>query len=381
MRASAFRGAAPSTSHFLSMHLSKITLLSILALTSRTFACDLCGCYTPRLEVVHEKPFNFFAGIAEQFTHFGTDRCNGDKVDNPTDQHLDSSITQAIAGVKFWQNRLGVQANVPFIYRSYRRPEGFEIEHGDESGLGDVSLLANFVVFKTDTGHRTESGGFSKDGKRPALAARGEPDFSASFNLIAGIKFPTGDTDRLLEESEEGHHAAGGGAPAGEEHGQMGEGHGHEHVKAPANGIHGHDLALGTGSYDGVFGAQTFVRYQRVFFQADVQYTVRGEGDHSYNFADDLQWRGGPGAYVLRRGGDSLSVQCVLSGETKGYDTFEGERAVDSGITSLYIGPRVNASFGRFSGEVEVDLPVIMNTTDFQTTADYRIRAGISIAF
>ena len=80
------------------MHLSKLTLLALISLhlTTRLLACDLCGCYTPRLEVVHEKSSGFYAGIAEQFTHFGTDRFNGDEVDNPTDQHLDSSITQVI---------------------------------------------------------------------------------------------------------------------------------------------------------------------------------------------------------------------------------------------------------------------------------------------
>ena len=341
------------------MHLSKFTL-SILLLTaaSRTFACDLCGCYTPRLEVVPEQTVGFYAGVGEQFTHFGTDRINGEKVANPTGQHLDSSITQFVVVATFAQSRFSMQVSVPYIYRSFQRPEGFDIEHGTESGLGDVSLLANFVVFNTDRAARSEPRGLSKDGKCAAISRRAEPDFSASLNFLAGLKFPTGDSSRIKEEFAES-----------------------EVEGAPASGIHGHDLALGTGSYDGVFGVRTFVRYKALFFQGDAQFTLRGRGHYSYRYANDLQWNGGPGVYLYRRAGDSLAVQCAVSGETKGYDTFQGEHALDTGVTSLYVGPRVIAFFVRINGDIGLDLPVIMNTTDFQTTPDYRIRAGLSIRF
>lgn len=95
----------------------------------------------------------------------------------------------------------------------------------------------------------------------------------------------------------------------------------------------------------------------------------------------NLRWDGGPGVYLHRRGGNVLALQCAVSGETKGYDKFQGEDALDSGLTSLYVGPRVTASFGRINGDIGVDLPVIMNTTKFQTTPDYRIRAGLTIHF
>lgn len=77
------------------MQLSKFTL-SILSISiaAPSFACDLCGCYTPHLEVIPEKSVGFYAGAAEQFTSFGTDRIDGRKVDNPTGQYLDSSNTQ-----------------------------------------------------------------------------------------------------------------------------------------------------------------------------------------------------------------------------------------------------------------------------------------------
>lgn len=342
------------------MHLSKLALLFVLSLhtATRLLACDLCRCATPRLEVVHQKSSGFYAAVAEQFTHFGTDRFNGDEVANPTDQHLDSAITQVVAGVTFGQNRFGLQLNVPYIHRSYQRPEGFAIERGHESGLGDLSLLANVVVFKAGGLRPDLDGLLSGDGKSVIKPPRGEPNFSASLNVLTGVKFPTGETSRLKEEFHEV-----------------------EIEGAPESGIHGHDLALGTGSYDGVFGLQSFVRYRAVFFQADAQFTLRGHGHYSYRFAHDLQGNGGPGVYLYRRAGNSIALQAVVAGETKGYDRFQGERAKDSGLTSLYIGPRVTAAFGRIRGDLGVDLPVLMHTTSFQTTADYRIRAGLSIHF
>lgn len=342
------------------MHLSKSILISLITLTaaSRAFSCDLCGCYTPRLQVIHDRPVGFYFSVAEQFTHFSVDRFNGDKIDNPTGQHLDSSITQAVIGAAFLGHRLGLQLNVPYIYRSYKRPEGFAIEHGDESGLGDLSLLTNVVVFRTGEPPREEPGTFTKDGKTPAPMRPSEPDFSAALSLIAGIKFPTGDASRLREEFNEV-----------------------EVEGAPESGIHGHDLALGTGAYDGIFGAALDLRYRALFFQADVHYALRGSGRYSYRYADDLQWNGGPGVYLYRRDRDAIGLQCVISGETKGYDRFQGERALDTGLTSLYVGPRITGSVGNVRGEVGVDLPVIMNTTAFQTTPEYRIRAGFTIQF
>ena len=60
------------------------------------------------------------------------------------------------------------------------------------------------------------------------------------------------------------------------------------------SGIHGHDLTLGTGSYDGIFGGRTSLRYKDFFFQGDLQFTLRGDGLHQYHFANDLSWGGGP---------------------------------------------------------------------------------------
>jgi hypothetical protein len=332
-------------------------------------ACDLCGCFTPQLEAVSQDPATYdqaggtplaswrsrlYAGVAEQFTHFGTVQVDGREVANPTGQYLDSSITQFLAGYSLTP-RLALQINLPLIYRSFERPEGFEIDRGTESGLGDISLLAKYVLFRTEKGGRAHVD-FS-DSKSPHMVTK-EPDLTASVVLLAGVKFPTGDSSRLKEEFNEDV------VPG-----------------APPSGIHGHDLALGTGSYDGIFGGQTSVRYRSFFFQADAQFALRGEGAHQYEPANDISWSGGPGYYLVRNRHTIIGIQFVVSGEHKDVDRFRGEPAEDTGITSVFLGPRLLASIGKVSCELGLDVPVTIDNTALQTVSDYRIRAGVALRF
>jgi hypothetical protein len=246
--------------------------------------------------------------------------------------------------------------NLPLIYRSFERPEGFAIDRGTESGLGDISLLTKFVAYHTEIGGR-RAPAFDNEPKSPKMEMH-EPDFTASVVLLAGLKFPTGDSSRLKEEFNE----------------IMIPG-------APESGIHGHDLTFGTGSYDGIFGGQTSLRYQNWFFQGDLQFTLRGDGLHQYHFANDLSWGGGPGYYFIRRRDSILGLQFVVSGEHKDVDRFRGQPAEDTGITSVFLGPRITAAFGKISAELAVDLPVSIDNTALQVVPDYRIRGGIAIRF
>ena len=350
-----------------------VPILSIAASAGTARACDLCGCYTPQLDAFPqmqgETPFNqrmdasrnamrwwtsgLYGAIAEQFTHFGTVQVDGREVDNPTGQYENSSITQLVVGYGF-TSRFALQLNVPLIYRSFERPEGFTIDRGTESGLGDISLLAKVVLFQVDALARTET---VTDGKNTG-EIKHEPDFTASALLLLGIKFPTGDSSRIKEEFNEV-----------------------EIPGAPESGIHGHDLTLGTGSYDGIFGGRTSLRYKNIFFLADVQFALRGDGRHQYHFANDLSWSSGPGYYFLRRRDKMIGLQFVVSGEHKNVDRFQGRAAEDTGITSVFLGPRVVASFGRYSGEIGVDLPVSIENTALQVVPDYRINAGFSVQF
>ena len=324
-------------------------------------ACDLCGCFTPQQNTMSQMQSSdfpwwergWYGAVSEQFTRFGTLQDNGNEVPNPTGQYLNSSITQLVSGYEV-TSRFAVQINVPLIYREFKRPEGFEIQRGTVSGLGDMSLLLKTVFY-----HYASPAGrdFDVSGKNPVAIVR-ESDFTMSAVLLTGIKFPTGNSSRLKEEFHE-----------------------LEMPGAPESGIHGHDLTLGSGSYDGIFGEQTALRYKNMFFENNVQFAARTEGAHDYRFADDLMWNGGPGYYLVRNSNTVLGLQFVASGEYKGRDRFRGEPAVDTGISSVFLGPRVVASRGRWSVEASAELPVFIHNTSLQAVPDYRLHGAISVQF
>jgi len=105
------------------------------------------------------------------------------------------------------------------------------------------------------------------------------------------------------------------------------------------NAIHGHDLTLGTGSYDGIFGAQSSLRYKNFFAEPMAQFTLRGDGSHDYHFANDLTWNAGPGYYLVRKRETLVGCQCAVSGESKDVDRFQGRAAEDTGVTSVFVWP------------------------------------------
>ena len=331
---------------------------------ARSLACDLCGCAMP--DHPWEPRSGLYLGVSEQFTRYNKLQLDGHEIDNDARQFLDSSITQFLAGYNFAQS-FGVQVNVPYIYRDFRRTAETRIQEGTVSGLGDVSLLAHWMPIYRNT-----------------------TDFTFRARLIGGVKFPTGDSDRLKEEAEEGHthggHEEAAEKPAEPTHAE-GEAEHHEEEPAeeatlPESGIHGHDLALGSGSIDGVIGVDFFVRWKRAFCAAEAQYAIRSKGDHDYRYANDFQWSGGPGVYVIERDDYTLSFQAVCSGETKGKDEFRGQKSEDTAVTAVFLGPKITGTWkDRISAGVELAVPVDIDNSSLQAVPNYRVRGAISIAF
>jgi hypothetical protein len=337
---------------------------SVLLPAAAASACDLCGC-----ALIQHRDFlprvGWYAGASEQFTRYKTIQQDGHEVDNDARQKLNSSITQIFLGYNVTRS-VGVQVNVPFIYRSFRRSEETGIDEGSLGGLGDVSVLANWIPIHQQNG-----------------------DFTFSLKLTGGIKFPTGDGDRVKEEGAEDHHHAETGHEEntddhaeGEEH-EEAEAHEEiEHEHPPESGIHGHDLALGTGSVDGIVGGSVYARWRRVFVSGEVQYAIRGSGKHDYDFANDLLWSGGVGVVLIERETHTLAVQFVCSGETKGEDEFRGVRSDDTSATNVFLGPRLSGTWrDRLTADFELGIPVHQENSGVQIVPDYRLRAGLSWSF
>jgi hypothetical protein len=299
-----------------------------------SYACDLCAVYNASAARGENSP-GFHLTIAQQFTHSGTLQEEGEKISNPGDQYRDSSITSLLLGRNF-NSTFGVTLNVPYIHRTFRRLEGGVVETGTESGLGDIALLARFIPFRVF-----------------------EHDYSISLSLLGGIEFPTGDSGRLREEVNEV-----------------------EVPGAPTSGVHGNDLALGSGSFDGVVGTTAMGRWKRLFMSVDAQYFIRTRGDFGYRFGNELAVSGGPGAYLLFHEGMTLAMQANFTYESKARDRVAGEKRNDGITTSWYGGPGIVFTFGEhFSASVNADLPLRIYNRRVQSVPDYRLRGGVTWAF
>jgi hypothetical protein len=297
-------------------------------------ACDVCAVYIAT--EAQERRNGFRISVAEQYTRFDTRRLDGAEIANPG-EHENSAITQVVFGYQFTP-RVGLQLNLPLISRTFQRLEDGKLRHGDETGVGDLSLLANVLLVSNVTENSV---------------------FRAA--ALGGLKLPSGDPSRLREELSEGPES--------------------DNLNT-VSGLHGHDLALGSGSVDGIVGGQIFWSWRRLFLAAAGQWSIRTEGDIGYQYADDVTWLTGPGGYLLLEHDYSLSFQAVFSGETKGKDSLRGVPADDTGMTALYLGPSFGFTWGSsLNADIGADLPVLQNNTALQLVPDYRLRGGVTWRF
>jgi hypothetical protein len=191
--------------------------------------------------------------------------------------------------------------------------------------------------------------------------------YSFKIDLLAGVKFPTGDTDELDKEVEE--------ARIDEEL------YGKDHPHGAIGGIHPHDLTLGSGSWDGLFGISSSFRWKRWFFNNQTQYYLRTEG-HSYEFGDLIIVSGGPGGYVLMEDTFTLSLQANAFYETSGRDEVIGQVSNHTGMTAWYLGPLINVTWGEhFSAGVGANFPLRTYNHGLQTVPDYRVNGVFSWRF
>ncbi len=315
-------------------------------------ACDLCAVYNVTAARGVADP-GFTAGVAGQFTRFETLQRDGKRIADPAHQRMNSAISQVFASYNI-NTRVGVQFNLPVIDREFRRADGFKIDRGSESGLGDISLVGTVVPVRWE-----------------------EMNATFTWSVFGGVKFPTGDSRRIREEAaHNGHHEAMRGIRGPTLHHEDGEEEGWP------SGVHGHDLALGSGSFDGIVGSGVFTRWERLFLNASFQYAIRSVGDYHYRYADDLTWIGGPGVFILMSEKTTLALQAVVSGEDKGLDEFHGKSATDTGITSVFLGPQLNVTFtDRLGAQLGADFPVLLDNTAVQLVPDWRLRAAVSVRF
>lgn len=89
-------------------------------------------------------------------------------------EYLKSLSSQLFVGYNV-NNRPGVQVNLPVIYRDYGRAGA----HANEAGIGDASLIGNFLVYQEI-----------------------EENFTFNWTALGGVKFPTGNSKHHNDEPD-----------------------------------------------------------------------------------------------------------------------------------------------------------------------------------
>lgn len=329
--------------------LARAFALSFLfSLTGEALACELCAIYNADAAVNgSEKGFSFT--VSEQFIPYRTVQLEGDKLPPSILDRtfVDSSITHL---VPTWSisTKLSLSLNVPIVHKEFSRYQltgtGILTESGEETGLGDLSLIGRY---------------------RALEVTRGKAAFSV--NLLAGVKFPTGDAGRLKEEvnSTRALDAI--------------YGVGHQHS---VSGVHLRDLTLGSGSYDGVFGVTSNFRWRRLLANAQFQYYLRTRGESDYRIGDEWMISGGPGTYLFLDDSFTLSLQVLATYNRMDPDTVLGRENRNTGMTATYLGPQLNLTIGEhFSANAGVDIPMAIDNQGLQNVPDYRIHGGVNFRF
>ena len=327
---------------------------TLLFVSVQAKACDLCAIYTA-VDSSQPAPNSFRFGLAEQFTSYGKVQNNGRYVENIGNQHMESSNTQ-IFGSYDLNERVAFQLNLPYINRRYKRIENAETDSGTEAGIGDMSLITKYTPYQ-----------YREDEK------------IFFIQLIGGIKLATGNSDRIAdgmeaeqqdaEEMDTDHMSTRHSA------------HQHEEENSIPSAIHGHDLALGSGSYDFPVGASIYAQNGKFFSVGGLQYILRTRGSYDYEYADDLSWDAGPGYYLLLGHEYTIALKANLSGEYKRKDNQNGLTVEDSASRTTFIGPEIVFTAGSWNGELGWDIPLDINNSDFQAVADYRLRAAVSYRY
>jgi hypothetical protein len=297
-------------------------------------ACELCAIYSAD-SARGERNAGWVMTLSEAFISYHTVLLNDHEVSGHDLDYRDSSVTHLVPGYNF-SPRLGLNLNVPLVYHHFKRtdlqysltdPPVLRTERGSEFGLGDVSLIGRWTAFEK----WSMEGGFA-------------------INVLGGVKFPTGDTDRIEDEVEQSEIFEAL-LPPGTPHDPLGH---------SLSGIHEHDLSPGSGSFDGIF-----------------QYYLRTEGESGLRYGDEIMISGGPGAYLLLGDSYTLNLQANAGYDSKARDELDGQISNRTGSTAWYLGPQLGLTLGgQFSTVAGVDIPLHITANGLQNVPDYRVHAS-----
>lgn len=293
-----------------------------LGLTVTTVhACDVCGCavggnYFGILPQFHRN----FIGLRYQYRSFYSEHV---PLFGETDLPHSNEYYHSTELWGRWNPARNLQIFAFVPYHIFHKNEEGVITN--LTGLGDVSLIANFVLL--NTGDSTQR------------------DWKHALQIGGGVKLPTG-----------------------------------HHTTQLADGDVNPNFQAGTGAFDFPLNAIYTVRYKRAGMSAEVDYRINTANADDYRFGNRMgsslrffYWQ------QLRRNAFLPSVGVLW--EHADADTEKGIQQDFTGGESTWASAGVDAYFSRLSVGVLYQQPIQQNLGEGHITAHPRVSASVSFLF
>lgn len=326
----------------------KAAAIGVSSMAISAGACELCAINNATSARAEAAGFVFSLG--EQYIYAHTPQLHGEPLpEQPhtflNDQYLDTSITHLIPGYNFNRD-FGLSLNVPIVRKDYTYYRFGDLGNttGKSEGLGDLALVLRWTPWSVQ-----------------------KMTHSVRFNLFGGVKMPTGDTRHLREDVQQ------------EAYFDQVFGVGHDHA---FSAVHLHDLTLGSGSYDGIFGVTAKARWKKLFATAEGQYYLRTHGESDFKFGDTVMVSGGPGMYLFVASAFTFGLQGVMRYENTERSLYGSKPSGQTGMREIYAGPEIFVTAGpHFSAKVGGDIPVDIRNNGLQIVPDWRIHGSLTWSF
>ncbi len=299
-------------------------VLAIAGTTITSLACDVCGCSSGAQYLgILPQFYRQFLGFQYQYSSFSSTHPSlfEGKPDEHSKQHYN---TFQLWGRYNVGKRVQLFGFVPYRY-NVNNEDGVKTF---SSGLGDVSLLANVVVIKADSEHRT---------LKQTLLAGG------------GIKAPTGKYTGITELDKEG---------------------------LP-------NMQAGTGSWDFVANANYTIRYRQAGINLDAAYTFTTANRESYKYGNRLS-SGLLAFYWLQKNNLIILPQAGLKYEytLHDYDNYAKKWLNEqSGGYQSFVSAGFQLYYKKLGLQCMYNLPVSQHYANGYVSAKQRLETGVFFLF
>ena len=320
------------------LKIALFALFTFLGMAASSYACDWC------LISQGLSPLETVRGggvrLNERFTVLNSIYSGTQELANPGAK--EEYWTTDITGFYGITENTTLLVNVPLKKTKQRgeitAPQNGTVEFdpattGGEEGLGDVSVLARYTFYRSES-----------------------LDASSAAAFVLGIKLPTGKTDGKTDD----------GSATLDSH-----------------------LQLGTGSTDYLIGLSASRSMQRVTLSTNLLGAITGKGkfgDTSHQFGNVLnydltaKYRIHPSSFAPA--GPQVFLALGLNGELRDRETENGEKVRDSGGHTVYLSPGLQIVASRsWIFEINYQQAVYHNLYGTQVGEDYKANAAVTYLF